>query len=228
MAKFHRIDLGVTKVFLLECPGGYLLIDTGYEDTYSKFLKALDRFGVEPFQIRYLLLTHHHDDHAGFANKLVSETGCRVIVHRDAIPYLSTGVAEDTSRPVNACICFIFSIFSLFHREFAFPPLVLKEDAVIIEGDDDQALRLIGIDGMILHTPGHTQDSISVLLDDGTAFVGDVAMNFLNFCQIKYRPIYVQDINQVFESWRKLIDKGARHCYPAHGKDFPIEKLVRK
>jgi glyoxylase-like metal-dependent hydrolase (beta-lactamase superfamily II) len=92
--------------------------------------------------------------------------------------------------------------------------------------DDAQVLKTIGIDGKILHTPGHTYDSISVLLSDGRAIVGDAAMNILSFCQIKYRPILLQDMDWVFESWRKLIEHGARHIYPARGNDFPAPKLI--
>ena len=57
----------------------------------------------------------------------------------------------------------------------------LADRDIIIEGDNDEFLKGIGIDGVILHTPGHTRDSISVLLSDGSAFVGDAAMNFLRW-----------------------------------------------
>lgn len=222
----HRINVGVTKCYLLRCQDGYLLIDTSYRGDFDKLKVALTKLGVALADIRYLLLTHHHDDHAGFAAQLVAQTGCRVIVHEDAVPYLKAGKAENTSRPLNGCIKLVFSIFSLFHREFSYPPLTLTEQDIVVSGDDDNVLRSIGIDGMVLHTPGHTEDSISVLLADGTVFAGDVAMNFLNFCRIKYRPIYVQDIDLVFESWRKLIDHGAKKIYPAHGEPFSADKLV--
>jgi hydroxyacylglutathione hydrolase len=102
---------------------------------------------------------------------------------------------------------------------------MLKEDDYIINGDDSEILTKIGIDGKILHTPGHTEDSISVLLSDGKAFVGDAAMNFMNICRIKHRPIFVQDIEEVYKSWEKLAEYGAKTIYPAHGKPFSVEEL---
>jgi glyoxylase-like metal-dependent hydrolase (beta-lactamase superfamily II) len=222
----RRINLGITKCYLLECSGGYLLIDTGYPDDFGKFIGALHAMQIPVTAIRYLLLTHHHDDHAGFAAQLVAQSGCRVIVHQAALPYLRQGEPENTSKPVNWQIRLVFSFFSLFHRSFGFPPFAPTEQDIIIAGDDAQVLKSIGVDGKILHTPGHTDDSISVILSDGRAFVGDVAMNFLNFCQIKYRPIYLQDKEAVFASWRKLIAQGAGHIYPGHGDDFPAQKLV--
>ncbi|MHC4604958.1 MAG: MBL fold metallo-hydrolase, partial [Planctomycetota bacterium] len=91
----------------------------------------------------------------------------------------------------------------------------------------DNLLKGIGIDGVILHTPGHTSDSISVLLSDGSAFVGDAAMNFLRGTGVGHRPIYIEDINTVYESWRKLRERGARVIYPSHGRPFSATKLVQ-
>jgi glyoxylase-like metal-dependent hydrolase (beta-lactamase superfamily II) len=225
--RFYRLNLGITKCYLLECPEGYLLIDTAYPGDYDKFIKAIGRRGVSLSQIKYLLLTHHHDDHAGFAARLVKQTGCQVIVHQDALFPLSQGESMDTGGPVNRCIKTLFLFFEMFHKEYKFPPLVTTERDVVVWGNDFDTLKRIGIDGKILHTPGHTQDSISVVLADGNAFVGDAAMNFLNFCQIKYRPIYVEDIDLVFESWRRLTESGAERIHPAHGNAFPAEKLTR-
>ena len=224
---FYRLNLGITKCYLLECSGGYLLIDTAYHNSYKRFRKAIDALGVELNQIRYLLLTHHHDDHAGFAARLVEETGCTPIFHQEAFPALSQGKSEETMKPVNRCVGTVFSVFQVIHREFSYPRLAAAENGILISGDNHDLLNSIEIDGKILHTPGHTRDSISVVLSDGNAFVGDAAMNFLNFCRINYRPIFIEGIDSVFASWRKLIDHGAKWIYPAHGKPFSADKLSR-
>jgi len=224
---FYRLNLGITKCYLLECSRGYLLIDTAYPRDYEKFMKAIDKLGVGLSTIQYLLLTHHHDDHAGFAARLVEQTGCKVIVHQDAILPLRKGQSEDTMEPVNHCIKVVFSLFEIIHREFKYPPLAVTDKDIVISGDDFDLLKSIGIEGKILHTPGHSKDSISVVLSDGNTFVGDAAMNFLNFCGIKYRPIFVEDIDLVFESWQKLAEHGAEQIYPAHGSPFSAQKLTR-
>ena len=79
-----------------------------------------------------------------------------------------------------------------------------------------------------MYTPGHTEDSISVLLSDGSAIVGDVAMNFLNICHTRHSPIYIQDFEEMYGSWKKLIEHGAKTIYPAHGKPFSAEELTLK
>jgi glyoxylase-like metal-dependent hydrolase (beta-lactamase superfamily II) len=225
----YCLDLGITRCYLLTCTGGYLLIDTSYPQTYPRFLKALDKIGVDLCHIRYLLLTHHHDDHAGFAAKLVEQTGCTIIAHQQAVLPLRRGASEETMEPVNRRVALLFSLFKLFHRSFTFPPVVLSQKDRLLKGDDFDVLGSIGIDGIILSTPGHSKDSISVLLSDGRAFVGDVSMNFsiFNLCGIRYRPIYQEEKDTVFESWVKLVASGARIIYPAHTTPFSVEKWQR-
>ena len=128
--------------------------------------------------------------------------------------------------PVNLRIKLILSLFAIFYKNFKYPPVVLKNDDIVITGDNYELLSGLGIDGIILYTPGHCKDSISVILKDGISFVGDVAMNFLKLSGIKYRPLYVENIQNVFESWQKIIEHGAKTIYPAHGSQFPAERLT--
>lgn len=78
-----------------------------------------------------------------------------------------------------------------------------------------------------MYTPGHTMGSVSVLLETGDAFVGDLAMNGFPF---RLRPgltILAEDIQKVKESLRLLLDKGAKTVYPGHGKPFPADIIRR-
>jgi glyoxylase-like metal-dependent hydrolase (beta-lactamase superfamily II) len=192
-----------------------------------QFQKSIAKLGIDMLEIKYLLLTHHHDDHAGFASELVKKIGCRVIAHRNAVAPLKHGESEDTMKPVNRRVKFVFSLFTLFHRQFTFPPMIPGENDIVLMGDDFDLLKSIGVNGKILYTPGHSRDSISVLLSDGNAFVGDVAMNFLRLTGIGHQPIYVEDINTVYESWQRLIEQGAKVIYPAHGNPFSVRELER-
>ena len=223
----HKIQLSFTGCYLIQCTDGYLLIDTSYPKYFNAFKKQLHNLHINISDIKYLLLTHHHDDHAGFAHQLLTESGCRLIIHENAVAPLKNGESEQTMHPVNIRVKVVFSLFSLFHRHFAFPPVIPDDNDILVVGDNAELLRSIGIDGKILYTPGHSSDSISVLLSDGRAFVGDVAMNFLRFTGIKHRPIFVEDIETVYRSWDHLITEGAKVIYPAHGKPFPYAELTR-
>ena len=78
-----------------------------------------------------------------------------------------------------------------------------------------------------MFTPGHTPGSVSVLLDSGEVFVGDLAFNRLPFTFRPAMPLYADNIDLVKESWKKLFNAGAKVVYPGHGKPFSAE-VIRK
>jgi glyoxylase-like metal-dependent hydrolase (beta-lactamase superfamily II) len=92
---------------------------------------------------------------------------------------------------------------------------------------EDQAFSLstFGIAGKILHTPGHSPGSVSVVLNTGDAFVGDLVMNAFSMCLRPSLPIFAEDIPQVKNSLKLLLAHGVKTIYPAHGHPFPIEAL---
>ncbi len=234
MKNFYCIHLFPTNCFLLKAKRGYLLIDTGVSKKFKLFKKAIKKFNINLNEIRYIFLTHYHYDHAGFVAQLRDETGAKIIVHRESIPFLEKGSSispfiRGDGSSLNGCVKAINLIYSKFiSHSFIYPPVRIKESDIIIEGDDKDILRDIGINGKILYTPGHTFDSISILLSDGKAFIGDAAMNFLNICWTNYRPILAESYKEVFKSWQKLIREGAKIFYPSHGAPFSSEKLIKK
>ncbi|MEA3435975.1 MAG: MBL fold metallo-hydrolase, partial [Thermodesulfobacteriota bacterium] len=97
----------------------------------------------------------------------------------------------------------------------------------IILRDEDFSLTGFGIPGKIIYTPGHSPGSVSVLLETGDAFVGDLAMNSFPLRLSPGLPLFADDIQEVKDSLKLLLDKGATKIYPAHGKPFSAE-LIRK
>ena len=69
------INLGNSAVnnFILPISNGYMLIDTGYENGYKIFRKNILKYNIKLENIIYIFLTHAHDDHAGFLNKILLE-----------------------------------------------------------------------------------------------------------------------------------------------------------
>ncbi|MGM0655910.1 MAG: hypothetical protein ACQETR_11410 [Thermodesulfobacteriota bacterium] len=87
----------------------------------------------------------------------------------------------------------------------------------IILDDNDFPLDQFGIAGKVISTPGHSFGSVSILLDTGEAFVGDLAMNAFPLRLTPGLPIFAEDMQKVKNSWDLLLDKGASKIYPAHG-----------
>lgn len=106
-----------------------------------------------------------------------------------------------------------------------FPPYLARDNDILVSGET--RLKEIGIDlnGTIFETPGHSVDSLSIVLDDGDCFVGDAAANFLQFAGTHYCVIYVTDLAEYYRSWEKIISMNARKILPAHGEPFPVERL---
>ena len=224
-----RLDLGTTNCYLLGADEGYLLIDAGREDEYDDFREELRRHDSGVLDVKYLLLTHHHDDRAGFAADLMAETDLEIIAHRAAEAPLRTG-RNDASRGggcPNRRVYYLTKAQRLLDpgRDPTFPPVDLRPTDVRVAGDDDEVLRERGVEGQVLYTPGHTRDSISVVLDDGTAFCGDAATNWPRWAGARYCPAAVADVDALYRSWKKLLEGGARRIYPARGDPFDAEKL---
>jgi len=223
------IPLSLSSVFLLPFPGGYLQIDTGYQHDYPRYRQNLVKAGIGIESIRYLLLTHHHDDHAGFLNELTRDTPVTIIADEQAKPLLAGG-QNDKSRGggyVNGFIKLVAGIKMHFDPRWTltFPPFHLRPNDCRLAGDDDKVLRNLGVAGRVLYTPGHCIDHIVVVLDSGEAFCGDAAANFLTWAGTCYCPVFMTDMEAAYRSWEKILDAGAQMIYPAHGRSFPSEKL---
>jgi hydroxyacylglutathione hydrolase len=91
----------------------------------------------------------------------------------------------------------------------------------IILGDEAFSLTGFGIAGKVISTPGHSPGPVSVVLETGDAFIGDLEMNAFPMCLSPSLPIFAEDIQKVKESWKFIFDCGVKMIYPAHGNPFP-------
>jgi len=217
--------MGFTNDFLITLSDGYLLIDTGYYHKFDQFVAELKKAEIDLEEIRFLLLTHHHDDHVGFAREFLLKSPAKLIVHKNALPFLGLGIHDGRGEHWNHWVHRMLSPLSkvLNHQ---FPRLHVREDDVIIANGYSKALRKIGLEADLISTPGHSSDSTSIVTDDGVAIVGDTAMNLLNLGETRYLPFFIQDIEELFRSWRKLVSFGTKYVYPSHGRPFVVEKLI--
>jgi ribonuclease/clavin/mitogillin len=183
-----------TNYYLLGPDHARLLVDAGMPGTFPKFQALLRRHDVPLASIRHLLCTHYHPDHAGIAQALKS-AGVRLIVldaQAAAVPALNA-----------------------FMRRHGWDAEIARHDNLSLRLDESRAfLRRLGIDGQVVATPGHSDDSVSLLLDDGAAFTGDLPP-----------PGLAEDDAMAAlleESWARLRALGATRLYPGHGPTTPL------
>ncbi|MFW9942566.1 MAG: MBL fold metallo-hydrolase [Candidatus Thorarchaeota archaeon] len=219
------ININNTNYFLLKCNEGYLLIDAGWVGKYKDFKEALNKLNINVASIKYILITHHHHDHAALVHDLREEIKCKIIIHKDGINYVKNGITYTKDiKQFNILLKLLDKILSPF-IQCNYSPISLNEDDIIVTEDNFDIYNLTGIKGKIIYTPGHSKDSISLVLRNGYAFIGDVAMNMLKIFGQKYRPIEAENYSEVYKSWEKLIRYGTKKIFPSHGKSFSIEKL---
>ncbi len=167
-----------------------------------------------------MVITHGHWDHIGSAKEIKESTGAKIAIHDCEAHWL-----EESLTPLSPGVTAWGRIFYAMHKKFMPFIKIPAVDVDIRLGDEEFSLREYGILGRVIHTPGHSYGSVSVLLDSGQAFVGDAAMNRLPLRLTPGLPIFAVDQVLLKQSWRLLLEEGAREIYPAHGKPFSADIL---
>jgi glyoxylase-like metal-dependent hydrolase (beta-lactamase superfamily II) len=222
-----------TTSYLLDGSNGLLQIDTGYAADYDAYRRVLEKRGIAPVDVRFLLLTHHHDDHAGYLNALIRDNpDIRIIAHERSRDLLRQG-RNDTSNGGGLLNRRIYALFRLKQMltpewDLTFDAFELRAHDVVFEGSSLRLPEETGLGGIVLHTPGHTSDSISLLLDDGRLFCGDLAANFLNWAGAHHATLFNENMEELYASWETVLDAGARRIFPAHGDPFDAAVLRRE
>jgi ribonuclease/clavin/mitogillin len=192
-ASIVNVGYRSTNFWVVSAGTSRLLVDLGYPGTMGILRANLARMDVPLTEIRYGLATHYHLDHAGLAQEL-KQAGVPLLVmdvQVAAIPLLKE-VMKPSDRYVD---------------------ITTHDNVTIPVAESRRVLAAIGIAGEIVHTPGHSDDSVSLLLDDGSAFTGDLTPPAL---------AREEDVRVVTASWRLLRERGATRIYPGHGPVRPM------
>lgn len=218
----YTLKAGINRCYLLKGKNGMVLIDAGQPNSGKKFARQLNKLQLSPKDIRLIVLTHGDFDHAGSAKELKAMTGADVAIHKEDREMIERGIFS-WAPGVTAWGKISRSVFYPLMRKMKISRL--KPD--IILDNDGMFLDTYGLNGKIIHTPGHTTGSISVLLETGDAFVGCMAHNFFLFTLKPRLPIYARDIDQLKQSWKTIIHLGAATIYPGHGNPFDVQKMMK-
>lgn len=229
MINYHLIKLSQTCCYILKLKEGYLLIDCGRSSDQQEFLNSIHKLEITLYDIRYLFLTHHHNDHCGLLPFLTAENPeIRVIMSHTCAEYLKTGRHFKAAQEhyANSRLRLLLTLYARFRQQLTdnFTPYFHRPVDILLDGDKTPLPPELGIDGKFISTPGHTADSFSFVLDQ-LAFVGDAARHILNFTGTPYQPILLYDLNACYRSWSILLREGVETICPAHGQAFPVEKL---
>jgi glyoxylase-like metal-dependent hydrolase (beta-lactamase superfamily II) len=208
----ERIVRRPSAAYLVRAGDLTILVDTGNSQSRKGLLKGLDR--VEGLD--HLVLTHAHYDHVANVGAVVGKFHPTVLSHRSNESLLREG----ENSPVKGTNAFVRAMLAVFGRPFQ---AFMRFDPVEVDRmvDDEEALN----DHVwIVHTPGHTEGSISVIVDDEIALVGDLMFGIFPWSAM---PPFGEDKDLIRDNWRKLLDTGCSLMLPAHGGPITAERLQR-
>lgn len=216
----YNVGNRVMNTYIYHALEGYIMIDTGYEHRLKRVMKRVNKLGITLSDIKYVFLTHAHDDHAGFLNELLSKyPDIKVIINNRALPTLIRGQNLFIGGCSSLAALVFCKLMGMVGKGKHLFPAIDKQNIDRLIEISAQNLSDIEnlLQGKILFTPGHTSDSISLRIDN-VIFCGDAAMNGLP--SLKKITIWVEDKNAFQNSWNILIGEKAEWIYPAHGKPF--------
>ena len=90
MQNLVRLTYDSTHYYLIACAGGKLLVDAGMPGTLPKFASQLKKYHIAPAEIRYVMFTHHHPDHAGIIQEIKDVSRAHLLIHDVQVPYLAS------------------------------------------------------------------------------------------------------------------------------------------
>lgn len=182
------LKYGNTNCYYIEGKNGSILVDTDWAGTLQLFYSKIKELNIK--NIDYLLITHYHPDHMGIAQDIIENMNVKLLV---------MDVQED----------YIHSSDKIFEKDKNINFKTINTNPIIISCEQSRKfLNDLGIDGEIIHTPGHSDDSISLILDNGIAIVGDLYdLNSASAFNDK----------KINDSWKRILSYNiSKICYGHH------------
>ncbi|MFC1662354.1 MBL fold metallo-hydrolase [Gemmatimonadota bacterium] len=171
----YQIRLQGVNAFLLESEsGGLSLVDTGVAGSARMICEAVHSLGRDITEVRHILVTHCHPDHAGGLAELQTLTSARVYMHRRDAMLVAHGRAMRRLLPSPGILNALLFRMMIEPKPTTVTPA--KADKLVRNGDHIPVAGGISV----IHTPGHTEGHLVFLSRErGVVFIGDAAANIL-------------------------------------------------
>ena len=182
-----------TNFWVVSAGPSRLLVDLGWPGKVGRLLANLERADIPLAEVRYGLATHYHMDHAGAAEDL-KQRGMRLLVLEEQVPAIAT--MRQWMKPVDG-----------------YTPITTEGNVVLSCAASRGFLADLGLAGEIVHTPGHSDDRVSLVLGNGWAFTGDLTPEAM---------ATPENADALARSWALLREHRAATIYAGHGPVRPL------
>lgn len=215
--RVHRLPLHGTNAYVISGEH-HILVDTGPERARQTLLAALSSIGLGGEDLSLVLVTHAHATAVGNAAYLQRVFHVPVAVHGADAPVLASGVDRRVS------IIKAAGAIMRWQGDTRFEPP--KPDVVF---GHTMSLEPFGSVGTVVHSPGHTIGSASVVLPTGDAIVGDLLMGgFFGGRLWPHRPAhhYFAEVpERVVRSLALLNRLGVQRLHPGTGEVLQMDEV---
>lgn len=160
--------------------------------------EIIEKINDNSLDVKYIINTHGHHDHIALDDELAKITGVSVYIHKDDLDLLS--------QPFDNLPFFIGENF--------------KVETNKIELEDNQILELDNIKIKVIHTPGHTKGSVSLLVENNL-FTGDLL--FKN--SVGRTDLFGGSFEALQDSLKKIsLLPDTTKVYPGHGPETTLKE----
>jgi endoribonuclease LACTB2 len=170
-----------------------LAIDAGWPSTLREYQRCLKEIDLHFEDLAWAMVTHFHMDHAGLITDFI-ENGIECYIFDNQV-----NAIEDMEKTINK-------------NDKAYQAINKDRLKIVKIEDSRKILKSLGIDGEVLITGSHSNDSVSFILDTHEAIIGDLIP----------REQIMEDDEETQRSWNRILEKGAKHIYPSHAGVFEI------
>lgn len=202
--KVLPVNMGHVKVYFVQTEDGYILVDTGMPDEDGSLDEAFTSAGINPQEVQLIIITHAHPDHSGSIAQAKEITGAKILCHESAASYIRNGVCSPIIAQ-NFKGRFMNAVSPEWEYQGVEPDILINREFDLGE---------YGISGKVVHTPGHTEDSVTIILDSGEMLLGDLVRG--KEPKIHLGQFY-EDEAVLLQSLEMIAGYNAKKIYMSHG-----------
>lgn len=220
LCEIVRLDGYIQSTYLAVYPNKILLLDGCCRPDVSMVLDYIQKTLQRPASdLKVVLVSHMHPDHAGGAIKLKKETGC-LIVSADKPQQWYKGIGGQLMHLVDMGMSHYAAKLTGRPFERLWYPPHLHADITVKDGDRVPEFN----DWQIVETPGHTDRDLSFFhLPSRQVYTGDLII------KLKHKfvaPFPIYDTKVYIRSLQKIKDLNPSNVMMAHGRSFAIDVMT--
>jgi glyoxylase-like metal-dependent hydrolase (beta-lactamase superfamily II) len=209
--------------YLIKTEEKFILVDSGFSNQRSNIERALNNAGVQPGNLRLILLTHGDFDHTGNCAYFRDKYQSKIAMHKADLGMVEQGDLFYSRKGRNVIIRALVKLMLPLFRMNLRKTDHFTPDIYLEEGED---LSEYGFSARVVHILGHSKGSIAFLTSEGELFIGDLIENHKKKGPDK-GPL-IDDSVEFSASIDKLKSLPVDTVYPGHGEAFQMSDFARK